>query len=97
MQRALRLFLIAHLLMNLSACALWGEKREFGPTLADLPAGATGACDGGSPLPVAGAALLGGAAPVPPMAPARLRPGPPPGRRGVPVRARHGRCAHAGH
>lgn len=38
MQRALRLFLIAHLLMNLSACALWGEKREFGPTLADLPA-----------------------------------------------------------
>src|SRR5687768_12338485 len=38
MQRTLRLLLMANLLINLGACAIWGDQREFGPTLADLPA-----------------------------------------------------------
>ena len=47
-------------------------------------------------LPAAGAALLRRAAPVPALAPARLRPRPPPRRGAVPLPARHVRPGDAG-
>ena len=46
-------------------------------------------------LPAAGAAVRGGAAPVPALAAARLRPRRAPRRRALPVRARHVRPGHA--
>ena len=46
-------------------------------------------------LPAPGTALRRGRAPLPALAPARLRPGPPPRRRPLPLRARHVRTRHA--
>ena len=65
---------------------LGGARR--GAARGALPPGRAGRRDGARALPPAGAALHGGAAPLPALAAARLRPGAPPGRRAVPVRAR---------
>ena len=59
------------------------------------PAGRARRRDGARALRPAGAALHGRAAPLPALAPARLRPRAPPRGRPLPVRARHDRARHA--
>ena len=60
------------------------------------PARRAGRRDGARPLRAAGAAVHGRAAPLPALAAGRLRPGAPPRRRALPVRARDDRAGHAG-
>ena len=70
-----------------------GERRR--PlTAADYARTAADRGDAALRLPPAGAALHRGRAPLPALAPARLRPGRAPRRRALPLRARHVRARH---
>ena len=71
------------------------RRRNRGPEHLALPAGGPGHRDAPRPLPAAGHLLHGRIAQVPSLAPTRLRPRRPPGRRPVPVRKRYGRAGHA--
>ena len=85
-----------YLVVDYKTNRLGDPSAEVLPTWDYRPAAMAGR-DDGRPLSPAGPAVFGRAAPVPAVAPARIRPGRAPRRGAVPVRPGDGRAGHPGH